>query len=674
LKKYSDGGNEITSKNLQEFIARLSNNVGMSISNNERKSLSTFLLDNQSACSCNAVVSKLLNDSLVAGCEAVRLKLCRAFEVQSLKGKSISDLLGSFGTSDNLSLAELTSTFKSFEQNAFIESIDSRIVIRFFAKSKSFLSTKTVYVADIISFLGLKDFKSVKENLEVTILQNLASCRSLFDQWGVHVLTEVKIVDFFRWIETLFPTLCSNNKQTVMSLISTSSKNGLVSWVAFAQSISFNKKLATLGDPLFFLRSLVSKAESKGIDVYDIIRSTDKNSGGSAVLTSEQAQPTSSDELMELFSSFDISCDLSLIETAVELFLESMERLRESPVTLSETLRNIGIDECQLTLLQKISKVFAVACDRGLSLESIFSELDKDKSGQISVEEFLLGLKDIGTFPDVSTNDVRVIIGEDILTLKRFIECFQECINELIKRKSYILLTKKLAKCRIFLRRDSAASKDLKDILAAPDESIIYAKLRTFLFKFSFSEDEANDAIDVVNKEAWGNSFNERFSLAFLGRVERPPQQDASHYANSTSGVQTPKYLLSSTLDYDHLLSRDTDEEYVYSSDIEIRNAEKKMRRIIRGLLSKGVDISEALHSFDVSGSGCISRDDFVSFLSQNGIVLLSQSGINNNRASRSMKGVGRIETLVTLEDVSLNCLYCMSEYLSKFASVYLAQ
>lgn len=104
------------------------------------------------------------------------------------------------------------------------------------------------------------------------------------------------------------------------------------------------------------------------------------------------------------------------------------------------------------TIIQRMTKIFAVAQDKGLSFENIFHELDGDGDGKMTAEELLRGLQKLGTFGDLSEGDVRAVVekfdsdGNGNVSLNEFIAFFKlrvDLAKKERRRKRTHLLTKR---------------------------------------------------------------------------------------------------------------------------------------------------------------------------------------------------------------------------------------
>ena len=67
----------------------------------------------------------------------------------------------------------------------------------------------------------------------------------------------------------------------------------------------------------------------------------------------------------------------------------------DGEVSLREFFKFLGVAaDYAPNILQKMTKVFAVASQKGLSIKGVFAELDKDGNGSIDYDEFVQGVCD----------------------------------------------------------------------------------------------------------------------------------------------------------------------------------------------------------------------------------------------------------------------------------------
>ena len=79
-------------------------------------------------------------------------------------------------------------------------------------------------------------------------------------------------------------------------------------------------------------------------------------------------------------------------------------------VSLKEFLAFLGITDYAPNIVQRMTKVFSVAADKGLSFKEIFSVFDADGNGTIDASELRNILLKVGNFGDISMEDAEMVV------------------------------------------------------------------------------------------------------------------------------------------------------------------------------------------------------------------------------------------------------------------------
>jgi hypothetical protein len=90
------------------------------------------------------------------------------------------------------------------------------------------------------------------------------------------------------------------------------------------------------------------------------------------------------------------------------------------------------------------------------------------------------------------------------------------------------------------------------------------------------------------------------------------------------------------------LIAEGKGEEYSFSSNLEVKAVERKLRTFGQILAKKGVDVESIFQQYDPSRNGCVSRTDFLKVLSELGIYLLEEGKILKENNSQYNNQVGK--------------------------------
>lgn len=119
----------------------------------------------------------------------------------------------------------------------------------------------------------------------------------------------------------------------------------------------------------------------------------------------------------------------------------------DNSLNLKEFFNFLGITDYSPNTIQKMTKIFALSTDKGLTIDDIFNELDSNNTNELTAENIKEGLTILGTFGDVTIQDCNAVVNhfenDEIKTIskKQFIDFFTKRIDKIKiekkKKKSF---------------------------------------------------------------------------------------------------------------------------------------------------------------------------------------------------------------------------------------------
>ena len=112
------------------------------------------------------------------------------------------------------------------------------------------------------------------------------------------------------------------------------------------------------------------------------------------------------------------------------------DKTGDGNVSLKEFFAFLGAEDYVPNIIQKMTKIFAIATEKGLSFKDIFSELDGNKDGQLDSLELKKGLQSLGTFGDITLDDAVCVVkqfdhsGNGSISLEEFISFFSSRVKQ----------------------------------------------------------------------------------------------------------------------------------------------------------------------------------------------------------------------------------------------------
>lgn len=112
------------------------------------------------------------------------------------------------------------------------------------------------------------------------------------------------------------------------------------------------------------------------------------------------------------------------------VLIEKLDANMDGAISLKEFYGFLGLNSYAPDIIQSMTKIFAVATEKGLSFQQIFTELDKDHSGALDAKEIMEGVKALKFFGEISEADAMAMIKIfDKVVESVFITLFFKLLN-----------------------------------------------------------------------------------------------------------------------------------------------------------------------------------------------------------------------------------------------------
>ena len=360
--------------------------------------------------------------------------------------------------------------------------------------------------------------------------------------------------------------------------------------------------------------NLLVLSQEKGLTLEKIFQHFDKDHGGS--LSNEEL--FSAIKSLPHFSNFD--------EKDVRILVEVIDKDGKNDISFKEfeefveknkksLKNNYSGQNMKSDWLSKIKSLFKTSLSHGLSTEQLFSYLDSNKNGKITISEFENALKSLPHFKTIKHSDMIELVkfldknekGEisisdfaDLLLDTDQHNSFDNRDNNNIRE----MFTR-------HIRRISQLDGSVAGLLAFLDKDEDGLISKDSLYRL-LSRENIFDSIKRadIDKLIEPISSNENIDIALLLRLIEDPNFDPIIHPSKENNTDD--------------LSTDLD-EYDFSKNPEIRTTEKKLRAIGRILSNKGVNIEDLFKQYDTRNSGMIRRSDFIDILSKSGFFILEK-------------------------------------------------
>lgn len=268
-------------------------------------------------------------------------------------------------------------------------------------------------------------------------------------------------------------------------------------------------------DAEYLLRLLLQKAQSNGLQIDQAFRHFDANGDGQI----------SRAELTEGLQKLAIFEGIPKWQEQMPGVLAKFDSSGDGLVSLREFFQFLGIEDYGPNIVQRLTKIFSVATEKGLSIQRIFQELDVDKNGTLDTAELREGLQKMGSFEQVSDKDIGSVIqifdsdGNQKISIDEFVAYFSERVARDQKRRKMKNGLKVAQRFREVMRAAQGKGASLQAIFAHLDKdkggSVSTTELATALssmpnFK-SLSKEDIADLLTAIDSDNSGDVTLEEF-------------------------------------------------------------------------------------------------------------------------------------------------------------------
>ena len=478
--KYADGNNLIVPEDLSDCFKSLLDRHGMSWREEEIFILiNHFHNDDKSSIggiNINNIIEYCKTESIRSQWLVISKRLRTSVQKAYVSGVDIEQLLVEKDENGNhyINRKDFTQFLRNLSEYGKLSDTDIQSTVTHFCRKQSTESgskvlTEMVSLKEFMSFLGksyvgnllarikqklvytslekersdneiLKIFKSNssnsngedEDNNEVINIDELQNC---FREFGVY--TECS----HEQIKPILKKIC-DGKNTVKYR-----KIFEFFGLNLPEELKKAKKKNTKADekPLNaeeLLRLLLNKVQKNGLAVDEAFRHFDCDGNGFITKT----------ELEEGLSQLGIFDNIRNWRNEIPLMINKFDQTGtgNGKISLKDFFSFLGIKDYFPNIIQKMTKIFSLALEKGLTFQEIFTELDDDKDGKLDNIELKKSLLKLGTFGEISEEDSLLIIkqfghtNDDTISLNEFIQFFSLRIStaaneRLIKRQKYLI-------------------------------------------------------------------------------------------------------------------------------------------------------------------------------------------------------------------------------------------
>jgi Ca2+-binding EF-hand superfamily protein len=441
MSRFSDSRGYIGSKGLQEFLHRLSSTLESPLKRSDVSILTNSFLNNATELHISEILARLSDEVGRFEWVSISKRFKNAVQQATLAGINLSKLFSDVDRKNTgtISIQDLHVVLQSLA--SFVKFTVSEIDV--IAKYCSSIENAMVSIKSIMSLVNLEYAGSNRSHLieflhtnlhkkfddafiEVISKRHMDPHKDLLDTEFIEgILSELGVLNHFArsQIRSLVVDIMNDRTTLTGDQFLTDFKTQSYSSSDHSDSVDLES----------LLRTLLNKAIDKGVDIVATFRYFDCDGNGSI----------SKKELESGISKLGISSSISNWKLQLPKFISRFDSSGDGSVSLKEFFSFFGIKDYTPNIIQKMTKTFALANDKGVSVCDSFDELDTSSCGSITPSELQLGLKKFGIQSDISLDDFDLIVsqlnqngdGDKKISRKDFVTFFENRISQVNEEK-----------------------------------------------------------------------------------------------------------------------------------------------------------------------------------------------------------------------------------------------
>jgi len=373
-------------------------------------------------------------------------------------------------------------------------------------------------------------------------------------------------------------------------------------------------------DAEYLLRLLLEKVQTLNVAVDQAFRHFDTNGDGQ--ITTEELQSG-----LRKLGIFD---HIPNWELQIPQIVKKFDTSGDGTVSIKEFFQFLGIKDYSPNIIQKLTRIFTIALQKGVSFKAIFMELDENKNGSIDTQELITGCKKLGAFQEITIDDANMVVNEfdknsdGQISLEEFINFFSLRIEQFQKStraKNFQRVIKRFRDV-ITTARDRGGIT-IRDIFAHLDKdkggSVSIQELSQGLralpnFK-SLSDQDIQDLTAAIDFDKSGDITADEFERFIIGdsnkvEISTKPDETSNSIVDRTREIFVA--AKSNGVSFEKLFSlMDRDK----SDSLSLKELDDLLHRIPSFKQISSHDVRVLFDYIDTDQSGLISLKEFEQFI-----------------------------------------------------------
>ena len=363
--------------------------------------------------------------------------------------------------------------------------------------------------------------------------------------------------------------------------------------------------------------------QKKGLSVDEAFRHFDTDGNGFI----------SSSELEQGLSLLGIFDDENILNWKVQVpdMVRKFDRSGNGTVSLKDFFSFLGADDYVPNVIQRMTKIFSLATEKGLTFKDIFDELDEDKNGILDASDLKKGLHRLGTFGGVSAEDCEAIVkqfdhsGDRNISLAEFVSYFSLRVKQAAAERAEKIQTRVISKfcsavsdaCEVGFTIDKLFDTFDRDNSGVVSTAKLAAGLKMHICFKALTDGDIQDLIEVLDYDRTGDVSQKQFKVFITKHTPASPSPVSSSGGGGREDVMERVMAAFNSADEKGLTLADA-VEHIDSRGVGLISRIDMTRALLDLPHLRGVsdaDIKSFVDILDADRKGTVSMDGFRSII-----------------------------------------------------------
>lgn len=439
ILRHVNGEGKLTAADLKEFLRSMFDKTGIKYKPEDIMIIvRRFIKDDSTSIYPTDFVEFCRDDLAKEEWAAVSKRLRRMFEKATLDGTDLEQALAEkdLTSSGYINAKDFRHVFSGLAKHMKLSSRDLDIAVKHFSDRavKGESPRDPISLKKIMSFFG-KDYSGSLSSRLRTLLsgkvQDLAAAFAGHKSLVSGLLSLDRIEELFRQF-AVYDDLSHEQVKSILRSADKASKgklsmNDICSYLGITFDATPSADSPLTAEEL--LRILIDKSKKNGTSIGEAFRHFDID--GDGFIT-----PSELEDGLDKLEIFD---NIPSWRSQIPSIIAKVDKTNEGILSLKAFFSFLGDADYSPNIVQKMTKIFAVAIDKGMTFDKIFNEIDQNKNGKISADELFNGLRALGTFNDVMMEDVMELVNtfdqdnDKSISSSEFISFFSDRVQAALK-------------------------------------------------------------------------------------------------------------------------------------------------------------------------------------------------------------------------------------------------